>query len=349
MKEKNMEIVKSEDFYGVKCDIYIDDEEDMFMTSTQLGECLGYKCPRESISKLINRNERLKNPMFSAEVKLTSTDGKEYLTRVFTEDGILEAAMLSKTEQSDIFRDFIREVLKSVRKNGMFIGEKTLRKFLDNPKLIIGAFQELDKKNQEVKEKNRLLEIEKENNNKLSDENLKLLNDIELYKEDVKFLNNLRSCKGKFTVSEIAAEYGITPQQMNLVLYGLGLQRNVNKSWILCSDFLGHGLTINSVVYYDKNGKVTRHNAYSSKTNMFFTPKGRYIIYRILDRIGIHPVCELKLGDLSSEYMLKKIYIEAQKMKKNQLDDSILKCVMDVRKQMVKEDKKENMMEGFYI
>ncbi|MCI8481536.1 MAG: hypothetical protein HFJ27_00075 [Clostridia bacterium] len=85
---KNLELVKSFNFNDVKCDIYSKDNE-VFMTSTQLGEVLGYNNPRKSISNLVNRFEYLKERDFSGVIKLVTPSGSQE-TRVFTEDGIYE-------------------------------------------------------------------------------------------------------------------------------------------------------------------------------------------------------------------------------------------------------------------
>lgn len=107
-------LIKSADFGGVQCDFYGKSNE-IFMTANQLGECLQYSEPIIAINKLVNRNKYLKNPEFSALTKLVSTDGKQYNTRVFTEDGIYEVAFLSKTEKAKEFRAWVRGILKSLR------------------------------------------------------------------------------------------------------------------------------------------------------------------------------------------------------------------------------------------
>lgn len=109
----NLKLIKSDNFIGTQADIY-SNGEDMFMTANQLGECLGYANPRESINKLVSRNEYLRAEEFSSEVVLTSEAG-ERQTRVFTEDGIYEVTMLSRASMAKIFRSWVRKVLKSLR------------------------------------------------------------------------------------------------------------------------------------------------------------------------------------------------------------------------------------------
>lgn len=117
----SLQLIKSEKFGDVECDIY-SNEKEMFMTISQLAECLGY-ASKSGVEKIFQRNEYLRNEEFSAEVNLT-LGGTDKMgvpktiqsTRVFTEDGIYEVTMLAKTEKAKEFRAFIRKVLKSLRK-----------------------------------------------------------------------------------------------------------------------------------------------------------------------------------------------------------------------------------------
>lgn len=106
-------LIKSADFGGIQCDFYGKGNE-VYMTIAQLSECLGY-ASRKSVEKLIERNIYLKQPEFSVTDNLSATDGKTYGTRIFTEDGIYEVTMLSKTEKAKEFRAWVRAILKSLR------------------------------------------------------------------------------------------------------------------------------------------------------------------------------------------------------------------------------------------
>lgn len=126
-------LVASEIFEDVPYNIYSQGGSPC-MTSEQLGECLGYSHPRESINKLVSRNDYLRGPEFSAEVKMTSPRGDTQITRVFTEDGIYEVTMLAKTDRAKEFRATIRRVLKSLRK-----GETKLVSMTEYQKRTIAA------------------------------------------------------------------------------------------------------------------------------------------------------------------------------------------------------------------
>lgn len=109
-----LQLIKSDKFGNTECDIYSDNNE-MYMTARQLGECLEYSDPMRSINKLTERNSYLMNDEFSSVVNLATVDGKFRNARVFTEDGIYEVTMLAKTEKAKQFRAWVRKLLKSLR------------------------------------------------------------------------------------------------------------------------------------------------------------------------------------------------------------------------------------------
>lgn len=130
-----LELVKSFKFNEVECNIYSKDNE-MFMTINQLAEVLGYK-DRKGIEKIIERNQYLKDREFSVTDKMSATDGKEYKTRIFTEDGIYEITMLSKTETGKKFRKVVRKVIKSLRKGENSLDTNGLMKQLTESQIVL--------------------------------------------------------------------------------------------------------------------------------------------------------------------------------------------------------------------
>lgn len=133
----NLELIKSFNFNEVKCDIYSKDNE-VFMTINQLAEALGYK-DRKGIEKILERNEYLKSKEFSTSDKMSVLEGNRYVNRearVFTEDGIYEITMLSRTEIGKKFRKVVRGIIKSLRKgNNVLIKTSEYQKLTAEAKL----------------------------------------------------------------------------------------------------------------------------------------------------------------------------------------------------------------------
>ena len=114
----NLALVKSEMFEDVLCDFWKNENEDIFMTSEQLGKALKYSNPQKAISNLVVRNEYLTSSEFSGFLKMRTPSGTQE-TRVFTEDGIYEVTMLAKTNKAKEFRTWVRNVLKGLRKGNL--------------------------------------------------------------------------------------------------------------------------------------------------------------------------------------------------------------------------------------
>ena len=131
-----LELVKSFKFNEVECNIYSKDNE-MFMTINQLAEVLGY-ASKNGIEKLISRNPYLRENEFSVIVSLgTDSLGGTQNTRIFTEDGIYEITMLSKTETGKKFRKVVREVIKSLRKGENSLDTNGLMKQLTESQITL--------------------------------------------------------------------------------------------------------------------------------------------------------------------------------------------------------------------
>jgi phage antirepressor YoqD-like protein len=112
----NLSLVKKDYFNGVECDFWTDENNNIYMTSEQLGRALGYANPRISISTLVNRKEYLKDSKYSSVISMITEAGKRN-TRVFTEKGIYEVIFLSDTKKALEFKEWVSNILEGLRKN----------------------------------------------------------------------------------------------------------------------------------------------------------------------------------------------------------------------------------------
>ena len=83
-------------FGEIQEDIYQKNNE-LYLSTEQLGACLGYTQPKTAISKIVKKCSYLKDKEFSGITKTATPQGGTQNTRIFTEDGIYEITMLAKT------------------------------------------------------------------------------------------------------------------------------------------------------------------------------------------------------------------------------------------------------------
>ena len=128
-------LFRKENFNGVECDLWKDENDDIFMSSEQLGMVLGYSNPRKGINTLVTRNPYLRKIDFSSGITMKSEAGDRE-TRVFNEDGIYEVALLAGTEKAKEFRSWVRKILKLLRKGELELLRKKIEEDRPNEQVM---------------------------------------------------------------------------------------------------------------------------------------------------------------------------------------------------------------------
>lgn len=218
----NLQLIKSSKFGEVECNIY-SDEKEMFMTISQLANCLGY-ASKSGVEKIFQRNDYLREKEFSNVCNL-AVGGTDKLgapqtiqeTRVFTEDGIYEVTMLAKTEKAKEFRAFIRKLLKSLRK-----GEtKLIKTSNEQMELLQIKKQNADARlrNAKVREAKFLLEVVDKYKNVLAEQSVELLtiNAIEVINGKNTLDRPKLPDKKYYTATEIGNELEITANKVGKI------------------------------------------------------------------------------------------------------------------------------------
>lgn len=258
-----LELLKQEKFNEVLLDFYRNEDDEIFMTSKQLGEALEYANPRQAINKFVLRNNYLAESEFSVESKLVATDGKAYDTRIFTEDGIYEITMLSKQPKAREFRSFIRKLLKGLRKNELTVVINSPSYTIEDP--IARAEQWI------AEQKNKIA----------------LEQTVAEYKPKVQYYDEVLQSDNLMTVTQIAKEFGMYAKQLNLILHKKKIQFKNNGQWLLYSQYQDKGYT-KSVTSLDPFGKTgSTEGALHVYTK--WTQKGREFIHNTLAKDGIYP------------------------------------------------------------
>lgn len=166
-----MKIIDEREILGKQFRIYGDFENPLFLAK-DVAEWIEYDT--SSINKMLNNVDETEKVR-----KNVPTPGGNQEMWFLTEDGLYEVLMLSRKQIAKEFKKQIKEILKTIRKNGMYVTER----LLDNPDLAIRAFTKL----KEEREKRKALETK-----------------IEEQKPQVLFANTVKSSYTSILVGELA-------------------------------------------------------------------------------------------------------------------------------------------------
>ena len=130
-----LKLVKHGEFLGTVCDFYVDEENNIYMSRTQIGYALEYKNPAHAILVVHQRHkERLDK--FSVEVRSSQFEtpfngvGKDKKALLYEERGIYAICGYSNKEIAEKFNDWVYETISAIRKNGYYISSEKDSKWL---------------------------------------------------------------------------------------------------------------------------------------------------------------------------------------------------------------------------
>jgi len=130
-----LRLVKQGDFLGTKCDFYVDEENSIYMSRTQIGYALEYKNPQDAIKKIHQRHfEQLEKRYIEVVGDNLSPRpkdlGKKTSIFMYDERGILDVIRWSTSNVADNYFDWIYDVIQEIKKNGYYITTEEDEKWL---------------------------------------------------------------------------------------------------------------------------------------------------------------------------------------------------------------------------
>ena len=110
----NLVLFRKENFNGVECDLWKDENGEVWMTREQIGKSLEYGNTSEAI-RIIHSRNKVRLDKFSVQVKMNGTDGKQYNTYLYSAKGIYEVCRFSKQPKANDFYDWVYDLLEGLR------------------------------------------------------------------------------------------------------------------------------------------------------------------------------------------------------------------------------------------
>jgi phage antirepressor YoqD-like protein len=106
-------LFKSELFNGIECNLWKDEDSQIWMTREQIGSALEYSNPREAIKNIHSRNkERLDK--FSRVAQIDTPYGRQEMY-IYNTKGVYEVCRYSKQTKANDFYDWVYELLEGLR------------------------------------------------------------------------------------------------------------------------------------------------------------------------------------------------------------------------------------------
>lgn len=176
-----------------------------------------------------NTTEMLRN--IDDDEKLVSTilrAGQGRQVNMLTENGLYEVLMQSRKPIAKEFKKKVKEILKAIRKHGLYATDKVIDNILNNPDFGIELLTKLKEE--------RAARVEAERKNAI-----------------------LMHVNKTYTVTEIAKELGLrSATQLNKILAEKKIQYSVNGTWVMYSKYSNSGYEEIKQEVLD-SGKVIYH------------------------------------------------------------------------------------------
>lgn len=232
------------------------DGELMFVAK-DVCDCLEITKHRDAISRL-DSDER-------GSVKLDTPGGKQDIAAI-NEYGLYNLVLSSRKPEAKEFKRWItHDVIPAIRKTGSYsmVIPQTLPEALR-------AYAD------EVESHNVTKAIVAQQEQQIAE-----------FKPVKDYVDKILSSKSCLAITQIAADYGLSAQELNKILHEAGLQRKVGDQWILYKQHMAKGFTKSETFTFCRSdGRL------DSKITTKWTQKGRLEIHSILTKLNIHAVCE---------------------------------------------------------
>ena len=244
-----------------------------YFVGADVTSALQYSKASNVITNYVDSEDRVR-------YQINTQSGKRSFWMI-NESGLYSLIMQSRMETAKQFKHWVTsEVLPAIRKDGVYMTTDVAEKILQNPDFIIQLAQQ-------VKEARIALEAEKKKNLELTATIKEKEEDIKHLTPKAKYYDMVLQSPDLVPITTIAKDYGWSGMAMNNYLRLKQVQYKQGQIWLLRKKYAQDGYgQIKTFTFEDKNGGVHVSPA------LYWTQKGRLLIYNMLKADGILPVME---------------------------------------------------------
>lgn len=217
-----LKVLNEQEVLGKQFRVYGTAEEPLFLAK-DVAEWIEYSV--SNVSKMLAAVDDEEKTIHTI-----STSGSNYQTEAWflTEDGLYEVLMQSRKPIAKQFKKEVKDILKTIRKHGIYATDNVIDNILNNPDFGIELLTKLKEE--------RAARVEAERKNAI-----------------------LMHVNKTYTITEIAKELGLkSAMQLNRILAEKKIQYQVNGTWLMYSNYSDCGYEEIKQEVLD-SGKVIYH------------------------------------------------------------------------------------------
>ena len=247
----DLQIFKNDTFGQVRI---LEKDNELWFVAKDVCDCLEIKNTTDALKRLDN-DERSRFNL-----------GRQGETNIVNEYGLYNLVLSSRKPEAKEFKRWItHDVIPAIRKTGSYS--------MVIPQTLPEALRAYAN---EVESHNATKAIVAQQEQQIAE-----------FKPVKDYVDKILSSKSCLAIAQIAADYGMSAQELNKILHEAGLQRKVGDQWILYKQHMAKGFTKSETFTFCRSdGRL------DSKITTKWTQKGRLEIHSILTKLNIHAVCE---------------------------------------------------------
>ena len=263
--KNELTVIDEREILGKRFRVYGDFENLLFLAK-DVAEWIDYSKKSNgsydvnSMLRMVDEDEKL--------VRKISVSGQNRNMWFLTEDGFYEVCMQSTKPNAKIFKKEVKKILKTIRKTGMYMTDNVWDTITSNPEKLGEVLINYGKVKRELEQLEEENQIQKQL--------------IAEYKPIKEYVDTILSSEDTMTITQIAADYGLSAYELNKTLNEQRIIRKVGGQWILYAEHMNKGYTKSETI------TVKRKNGTEKVVpNTRWTQKGRLFVHNLLETLGI--------------------------------------------------------------